>query len=304
MASVDGSRSVQISSDQACSNECDPCKYTDIHKEATHYCNDCQEYLCGTCTDSHKGLKLLRNHTLIAVSDLSKQPLSSPDVSCTVLCGCDQNARITDYCESHNAVICHTCKTIKHRKCKTGSINASSASEETLGAVTENANKIQEEIAESIKIRNKDLDSLTIMKESCTNDVESFAEQLKEFVESLKQDALKDVNDCEREQRREIEHQIASLSTTKEMLKKDQNVLQVAIKTGNKSDIFAADIKISKRLEDYRTLLHDISVETKSTEMEFEKNEQLVDIEVAISTLGTLKILEDKKLKGKTFPEL
>ena len=85
MASVDGSRSVISSSDQTGQVVCNPCIYADVHKEATHYCKDCQEYLCKTCADSHKGLKLLRNHTLIPVSDLSRQPIQSHSVSYAVL---------------------------------------------------------------------------------------------------------------------------------------------------------------------------------------------------------------------------
>ena len=137
MASVDGSRSVVSSSDQTGQTVCNPCRYADVHKEASHYCKDCQEYLCKTYADSHKGLKLLRNHVLILVSDLSQQPIQSRCVSYSVHCGCDQYVAATDFCETHEEVICHSCKTILHRKCKTFHINSKSATDETLMAIAE-----------------------------------------------------------------------------------------------------------------------------------------------------------------------
>ena len=249
MASVDGSPSVAITSDQTFQNICDPCKYTDVHKEAPHYCNDCQEYLCKTCADSHKGLKLLRNHTLIPVSDSSQQPVQSPVVSNPVIFDCDQNVAVTDFCETHNEVICYSCKTVKHRKCNTCSIRSRSVSEETLKSIIEKADKQNGKIEASIKTRNKDLDNLSVMKGGCVDDIDSFAEQLKQFVETLRLESLKDLNDCETEQRLEIEQQVASLTITQQLLAKDKRVLQLALKSGDESTMFAADIKISKRFE-------------------------------------------------------
>ena len=300
MASVDGSRSFAISSDQTFQNLCDPCKYTGVHKEATHYCNDCQEYLCKTCADSHKRLKLLRNHTLIPVSGSSQQPLQSTVVSNPVICDCDQNVAVTDFCETHNEVTCHSCKTIKHRKCNTCSIRSRCATEETLKGIIERADKQNGEIEASIKTRNKDLDNLYVMKEGCVDDIDSFAEQLKQFVETLRLDSLKDLDGLETEQRLEIEHQVASLTTTQQVLANDKSVLQLALNTGDKSAMFAADIKISKHLERYQTLLHDISEDRKRPKLEFGKDKHLIGIQADVSKLGTLKVSESKKL----FPGL
>ena len=134
------------------------------------------------------------------------------------------------------------------------------------------------------------------MKNSCIDNIESFADQLKLFIETLKLEALKDVNDREAEQRRDIEHQIASLTTTQQVLAKDKSILKLALESGNKSAMFATDIKISKHLESYQILLHDISEEIKHPKLEFMKDEQLIAFQEVVPTLGTVNVSAPKKL--------
>ena len=298
MASADGSLSILHSSDQTDLDvHCDPCKYTDIHKEATHYCTECQENLCKACAESHKRLKLLRNHTLVPIShsDASKQPPSNP-----VLCECDQKVTVTDFCDTHKEVICESCRTIKHRKCNTCSTYTKRATEETLKETIKNAEKQKREIEKSITMRNEDLDYLSVVKASCRGNVETYAEQLKLFIDSLKLETLKDIDKCEDEQRRKIEQQIISLSTVKKVIEKDETVVQLAMRSGNESVMFAADIKISKHLEDYQTLLHDIAEDIICPKLEFETNKQVIAFQEKETTLGTVNTSSKRKL----FPGL
>ena len=69
MASVDGSKSVLATSDEI--NCCGSCRYRGTNKEAKSYCNECQEYLCDKCAESHTGLKMTRNHQLVPVTEAS-----------------------------------------------------------------------------------------------------------------------------------------------------------------------------------------------------------------------------------------
>ena len=287
MESVDGSRSVLHSSDQTVLYvHCDPCKYTEVHKEASHFCNDCLENLCKACAESHKRLKLLRNHTLVPI-DASKH-LPSPLVSNPIICDCDQTKVVTDFCETHNDVICNSCRTIKHRKCSTCPMDSKKAADEVLKEIIRKVDELENEINEALKSKNKDLESLSVAKGDCINAIESFIEQLNQFIETLKLGALKNVNECESEQKHEIKNQIASLTETQRVLAKDKTVLQLALKSGNRGVMFAAEIKLSKHLEDYQTLLHDISRDVIHPKLEFEKNKSVIDFQETVSALGTV----------------
>ena len=114
MASVDGSKSALVTSDEI--HCCGSCSNRGSDKEAKSYCNECQEYLCNPCAESHKGLKLTRSHQLLPVTDVSRPISQDSFVSCLVLCDCSQNIGVSVYCEDHNDVICLSCQTVKHRK--------------------------------------------------------------------------------------------------------------------------------------------------------------------------------------------
>ena len=104
MASVDGSRSLEGSSDEIITNQCGPCNYGGSKKEATHYCSQCDDLLCRTCAESRPGHKSFRHHKLKSVKELST---NTPKISslCIVFCDCSQNNEVTLYCEDHSDVL-------------------------------------------------------------------------------------------------------------------------------------------------------------------------------------------------------
>ena len=224
---------------------------THVNKAASHFCNDCQENLCKACAESHTRLKILRNHTLVPINDTSKQQLPHTVALNPVICDCDQKKAVTHFCETHSDVICDSCRTIKHRKCNICPIDSKKATEGVLNDITKKVDKIENEINEALKSRNEDLESLSVTKGDCIKVIESFAEQLNQFIKTLRLGALKEVNDYEAEQKHEITDQIASLTETQRVLAKDKTVLQLALKSVNKGVMFAAQIKLSKHFEDY-----------------------------------------------------
>ena len=69
MATGGPSRSV-VGSEDVCILECGICRKKKKHREAKTFCNDCEEYLCSSCTDTHGQFPALRNHKTIAVQDM------------------------------------------------------------------------------------------------------------------------------------------------------------------------------------------------------------------------------------------
>lgn len=62
------------------------------------------------------------------------------------------------------------------------------------------------------------------------------------------------------------------------------------MKTGFKVEMFAADVKISKRVTEFKRLLHvqDVGRESVIQSLTFHKNEQLINVLNTISVVGTL----------------
>ena len=125
MLSIDGSRSLHITSDEAPDYLCDPCKFGGIQTNGNHYCQTCAENLCRSCKESHQRFKATRNHKI--VSSTGGAPDGQNTSLFKVFCGCDQSSEVEVYCENHNEVVCMTCKSVKHRKCNIAQLREKSS---------------------------------------------------------------------------------------------------------------------------------------------------------------------------------
>ena len=121
MTSVDGTDSNQGSSNEVFRGFCEPCKTPGSEKEASNYCQDCDQLLCCSCTESHKGRKCFKKHTLQPAKGLSTS-FSTTFGLCCVFCGCSQDNKVTLYCEDHDDIVCEVCQNANHSECKIVSV--------------------------------------------------------------------------------------------------------------------------------------------------------------------------------------
>ena len=289
MASVDGSRSLQSASDETILKLCDACNYEGTEAESSHFCDNCKEFLCQTCTAAHKKFKNSRNHTVMLVSQLSPEAVVG-HTHCTVLCECNRNTRVTEYCENHNVVFCQTCKTTKHRRCKTESVTRKSiAYDKTeINATFQKANAVKDKIDKFLQERNTDLQNLVAIKETCTIKIHSFREELNKHLDFLEEILLKEMEAFESQERREIEDHISSCAAIQQVLQTDIDLLENVKKTSLLDELFLIDLKVSAHLDEYEILLHNISQETNIPTITFERNRQLVELQNNVNELGTL----------------
>ena len=302
MASVDGSRSLQCASDESILKLCDPCNYEGTEAESSHFCDNCKEFLCRTCTAEHKKFKNSRNHTVMPVSQVSPEVVIG-HTPCTVLCECSRNTEVTEYCENHNVVLCQACKSTKHRTCKTESVTRKSiAYDKTkINATVQKANAVKEKIDKFLNELNIDLQNLVTIKEICSTKIHSFREELNKHLDLLEQILLKETETFESQERRGIEHRISSCATIQQELQTDINLLEDVKKSSLLDELFTVDIKVSAHLNEYEILLHEISQETITPTITFERNKQLVDLQKNINELGTLTIGHSLADKLETF---
>ena len=228
--------------------------------------------------------------------------------SSIVICDCNQNLEVTEYCEDHGDVVCQTCTSTKHRKCKTQAITKKRFSDEKakLSSIMQKADAVKTKIETFLQERNADLKRLLLIKETCTKEIQSFRKKLNQHLDLLEQNALKEIEELESREREEIERHISSCSATQHMLQNDIQLLENAKKSSLSEYMFVAHTKVSVHLEGYGTLLHEIGQETKTPTITFERNEQLADLQKDISKFGTLttSYSQGDKSQGKLFPNL
>ena len=291
MASVDGSRSWLGASDEAYDIVCGPCKTDNVNKEAKHYCEQCQEHLCDCCQDTHRKLKATKNHSIFSghhmptSSDVSQRP------ACSVSCSCSQNREVVVYCEDHDDVICDSCATVKHRRCKTFSVQDKSRSYPTkkLDFIIDKTKTLRMKIEQLQQERDKDRTNITRMKDTCRKEITTFRKELNDFLDHLERDIIQDLEKHEKKRKQLIDDQIKSLTTTLKMIELDYKLLEEA-KYDNKTEtMFASDVKISKNLSEYKAVLDDLKSNFERSDLYFQRNSKLVEMQQTIDSIGSLK---------------
>ena len=308
MSSVDGSRSIHGSSDEPLTHACGPCNYDGSEKEAAKFCDDCKEFLCKNCAESHKKYKKFRNHKLLLTTDETIVQTAG-DESCIILCVCSLSQGVTYYCEDHKKVICSTCKFTKHRKCEIVSIVDKSRSYDTtsLFKLVQKAKALDEAFNKIRLDRNTDLQNLSTIRETCMNEILTFRRELNKHLDILEENILKELESFESQERQEIERCVLTCSAAQQVIRFDTILLEDAKYSSIANNMLAADIQVSVRLNKCDMLLQEIGDEATAPAVTFKRNETLVDFQKSIDKLGTLTVARYSNADNsqcKRFPQI
>ena len=291
MASVGGSKSWLGASDEIYDIVCGPCKTEKLNKEAKHYCEQCQEHLCDACQGAHRKLKATKNHNILSGSHMPEASGVTPRPACSVYCSCNQNREVVVYCQDHDDVICDSCATVKHRRCKTFSIQNKSRSYATkkFDSIIDKTKTLRMKIGQLQQERGKDRTNLTRMTDTCRKEITTFRKELNDLLDHLERNIIQDLEKHEKKRKQLIDDQIKSLTTALQMIDLDYKLLEEA-KYDNKAEtMFASDIKISKNLSEYETVLDDLHNNFERSDLYFQRNSKLGELQQAIDSLGSIK---------------
>ena len=86
MASVDGSKSIQTSSDEIFLRECGLCVSEGKTTEAKYFCKDCESNICDSCKSSHSRFEELRKHNIGAIDSNLDGAVGGKRSGCGVYC--------------------------------------------------------------------------------------------------------------------------------------------------------------------------------------------------------------------------
>ena len=287
-------------SDEIYDMVCGPCKTENLNKEARHYCEQCQEHLCDACQGAHRKLKATKNHNILSGRHMPKASGVAPRPACSVYCSCSQNQEVVLYCEDHDDVICDSCATVKHRRCKTFSVQNKSRSYATkkFDSIIDKTRTLRMKIEQLQQERGKDRTNLTRMKDTCRKEISTFRKELNDFLDHLERDIIQDLEKYEKKRKQLIDDQIKSLATTLQMIDLDNKLLEKA-KYDNKTEaMFASDVKISKNLLEYEAVLDDLKNNFERSDLYFQRNSKLVELQQAIDSLGSIKEKDFVSYKG------
>ena len=144
-------------------------------------------------------------------------------------------------------------------------------------------------------------------KEDCVKEIIAFRKEIDAFLDDLEKTMLKKLESCENEGQKHISLHISTLTATLRMLESDNKLIEQATNDGSTAVMFAADVQVSKGLQNYYDTLSDIVNDAIDTGIKFEKNTTLASLQTEIDSLGSLirsieksrKILLDSKIQSQ-----
>ena len=300
MASIDGRKSYLAGSDEVIQYVCGPCKNDGEIKESHYYCKDCDYFLCFDCKDEHETFKPTKHHSLIQAHLATGVASAVNKGKFAILCSCDQKRAVEVYCEKHMEVICPSCKTIKHRSCKTCPIKdkINKHTKKQLMDLMAKAKSLKAEIESCKQIGQANRKKLDSYKEDCKKDLAAFRREINMMLDKLEKDVLTKLDKASKQKLQAIEKQIADMTSSLYALNADLDIMNRANKTNNDEVMFSANAKISKNLTEYDSLIKEIRNDMQSPEMKFHKNTKLTDLFKIDEGLGRIAPSESSDISS------
>ena len=268
---------------------CDICNSKRQEKTATMFCQGCDCVLCQLCATRHNKSPYHLTLPIERISGHSYYAAHSAKVSFSALCDSCQNGNVSNYCEQHEAVTCKVCKTVKHNKCSSVSLEEICRPHKSVPhPVYNKISTMHDKLDQLHRQRTDDLHKLSSLKETCINESKTYITKVRKLLELLEEKILTEVNKCTSQEFQEIEHHRSVVSATKQLLQNEKNFLQDVRKLGTSKHMFAAEVKVSNRVKEYELLLHDLSLERKKPLSVFTKNEHLKILKTQTKYLETL----------------
>ena len=291
MASADGFSTIHSTSDGVADRMCGPCKTVRSEREARKYCYDCAEYLCDLCLDHHCKLPITKNHAMIPANHVPYT--TGPRL--TINCGWDENEEVEFYCEGHADVICKQCQIIKHNECKTTPIQqrGSEYTSIMLDSFLSKTKLLKDKYDQLKHSCTEEKKNLQKSKDVCKKEIQSFRKELDEYIDTLEQKMLKELDQFETKEKLCIDEKITTLSTTLQILDADYDLLNDAKNDARKHVMFAADAHISKHFYECERRLVALENEALNLSISFERNKYLDVLHTEANSLGSLIITEN-----------
>lgn len=249
------------------SQKCDPCSRRNEKVTAIRWCKECGEALCQQCEGFHRSMKYSQHHHLVSMDDLKHQPIKS-----TVSrppCPDHEGTLLGFFCEDHNQVICSSCVTIDHRKCRHVTTTAEAAEKQHNDAETLRERlKLQRDWARRIADNRRH--SSQVMDDSANQirqQITSIREQINDLLVQKESKILEELKVIHTEEKQKYEGAIETcdglVSTTENAI----SLLQNSLKHGSDTDVILAIDNVRNeshtcegKLSELTTQLHDLFI--------------------------------------------
>ena len=274
--------------------ECGPCKRRSRGEvKARQFCIECDENLCSSCKDVHDILKPTQGHKVVPNNKEQNQATVFDQQlhTNTFYCDCHKGHLVEVYCQNHTLVVCLECRSTHHENCDTIIMNeqCDNILQQLETAVAEKAGEVNELLAKLEADRKKDLAKLHHSKDMCSKQILGLLDELRLYLDELKQKAFEDLNKQEEFQQLRISDCILSCQNAKQRLNYEMKSLQNNQQTKDKDVLSALHVSTLRFLRTTKITIDMMQKEVYVLPIIFERNSALDMVKTAVSQLGILK---------------
>ena len=272
---------------------CTPCEKINDPKPAEHWCLECCEALCYSCSRHHRVLKATDTHCVVKISELKNQKglVHHEEISqCYSHLGND----IDMYCVDHNKLACSTCCTEEHKECENvitiesvaGEIRNSSEAFKLLDKLKE----CTEETECIVLDRKRTIDKLASTKDGVHSKVQQIREELLKVLDELDRMFQDDFSATHQQAIDELDDQIGRCHLLQKAVDSSRGILQAAIEYGTDNELFVVAHKMEKEMHKYETVLEKESQNLFDMDYEFSVNYEIEHVLLALDEIGSVKV--------------
>ncbi|XP_033109017.1 E3 ubiquitin-protein ligase TRIM71-like [Anneissia japonica] len=187
--------------------------------KATHYCQNCKNYVCPTCIEQHiSDQHISDHHKLLKVEDV--QSMNSQEFVSLHLPLCDNHKEpLRFYCINCKIPICTSCTVVGHRECegKHKPVEISEAFQQfqkTATELKEAVNQFTDKIKDSLEAVNQNNTKLEQCQETIMKDIDKLMQEVINTIKDKGNDVKDQVHKIYKRKKDVINMQMDELKTT------------------------------------------------------------------------------------------
>lgn len=271
---------------------CDPCSVGDETSAASHWCEDCSEFLCKNCFTSHKRMKLTSRHKVFRADQVKQTTTKGVEVPEPCKVHKDRNLEV--YCLKHKKMCCVLCLAENHRKCEyvrslevmathmnvVGGAAALTRQLQNLMYQAESYRKYKEMVVENITERYNDLKS----------NMADLVEQAKKRLDELHFEFNESLDETYDIMKVKISVKQDRILRFQKTLENSVRLLEVVGKRASPKQLFIQVEKTRKQMSRQLQQIESFFRSDEDIEFKIDINDSLQNFASTIKSLGSVKI--------------
>ena len=271
---------------------CEPCRLT-IKKEvnANGFCEDCLEYLCSGCVETHRKGRILRTHLHTILTGKEMPRFSSTGEDLYEMCHCKLGV-VRYFCKDHNILICKTCKIHSHRGCHFSDITNISKDFTISREFKTEMKELRAIRVKCEKLRKSCIKEISGVSDTCSEillDINKTRQKITHAIDKFEEEIRKELNHIMAREEAHIKESQVKCETLKETIEKRLASIEKLKEQNNEAALFLAFHRKQGETQKFQKSFDEIEGATKEIKVTFLKRD-LTSLLNGLETLGQIQL--------------